>query len=1428
MIGKFIYRAVFLILLNIITSFTQFSSGQSLEAASDIRFDRISADQGLSQSSVFSLAQDKKGFIWMGTRDGLNRFDGYDFISYKNNPQDTNSLSNNEITKIYVNTQGNLWIGTRGGGLNYYDQALNRFTRYENLNYENIVRDIFETGEGPLWVGTSEGLLKSVRRLPNGRYIFTNLTNSATYTSEGQPIPKTKANKSVISINCLSPGKLLIGTEYGLFSYDVGENVFHKINLGESDNSIVTSTLIEKNGTIWVGTFNGLVKLIPKNAKSDGYNLEFYNTRQNNLHRLLQNRIEAITRDCFGNVWAGTHGGGLVKIEKDGKTGIYINNASDSQSLADNIVNSLLMDNGGVLWIGSESQGCNKLDLYRKKFVHIHNIPNNSNSLCSNSVTAIAGSDEGVVWIGSAVKGLDKLTYNHDGTYRIEHFNDIPINSGLTVNEVISLFQDKDDVLWIGTGSNAITRYKKGEGFRSFPINGYVFAIHQDKLNHLWLGTWGQGLCLLDRDKGSVKRFSNVPGNFHSLSSDKVLAIFDDTWGNLWVGTKAGGINVEPLAKLSQGKNEFQSFKHNENDFNSLVHNDVYCITQDKNGNIWLGTGGGLCRVIWPKGQPVSGKMPEGKIQFESYLEKDGLPNGMIFGIVEDRHGNLWLSTNNGLSMFDPNTKVFVNYNVNDGLQANEFHANAYMEDKLGNMYFGGVNGLTVFNPDDLKDNPCIANVVITSFKVFNKVIKPGVAINGRQILDCDITQTKNIVLTYKDKEITLNFAAMHYANPQRVSYAYRLLGFNDKWQTIDGGNRSVTYTNLDDGKYTFQVKATNNDGKWNETPLEVKITMLPPFWRKPWFYLIYAVIIVFLLYVFRKYSLIAVKEKNRLAIERLEHKKQLELSHAKMRFFTNVSHEIRTPLTLISDPLNQVISNGNLDEGSRKSLSLVSNNVGRLLNMVNQLLQLRNIDLGSVKLKISEIQFIPFLKEITGHFEQQSNLRKIKFEFNSDLTDSYLYLDQEMISTVFYNLLSNAFKFTPENGSVSVNIYRYKGRVSKMDFFNIWRRFSSKRQVTNWVAVEIVDNGKGIPHRELRNIFHRFYQANDPGSLQHAGSGIGLALVKEYVGLHKGQVKLVSKPGKGSIFTVYLRTGNQHFKEGQFIVDDEKDAGAEAKLNGFGKTTGTYDYEKVIRDTRAVKDNTPLILVIEDDVDLANYISEHLSKNYIVEIAFDGKNGLKKADNLMPELIISDVMLPEMNGLQLCKKLKNEIETSHIPIILLTARTAEENVMEGYEHGADIYMPKPFNIEVLAKQVRMLIESRARLRHKYCQQLVLEPTDITITSTDERFIKQLMEVTDSHIADPEFDVARLVDAMSMSHTVILRKVKALTSMSLVDFIKEQRLKKAALILQKGKISIAEVGYMVGFSDPKYFSKCFIKEFGKTPTEYCNEFQLSK
>lgn len=1406
------------------------ADGQQPMELSNTRFGVISSQQGLSQSSVFSLAQDHKGFIWIGTRDGLNRFDGYNFITYKIDPQDTGSISNNEITVIHADRHGDIWIGTRGGGLNKYVTRWNRFVRFSHLTPEKIIRDIYESPEGTLWVGSSDGLLRADIADKENPGSFVNLSKKSIYLDEdGQLLSQQKTIVSVVSINRLAPDTLLIGTETGMFLFLSKENKFVRFNVGDANDFIITSILIASDKAIWAGSFNGLIKAVRANPYTDEYRLTTYSTRGQGRYHLFSNRIESLVQDPFENIWAGTRGGGLVKIEPNGNVHCFRNDENDINSIRDNIVNSLLVDKTGVLWIGTESQGCNTLDLSSKKFMHIRSIPNNPNSLSGALVTAITGTGGHTVWIGSAVKGLDKLRFDERGNYSIENIRILPVvNTGEITSEVISLLYDRDGELWIGNATENLIRYSERRGFMSYVTDGFVFSLLEDHEGRIWYGTWGQGLGWFDKKTNTQRRVESSPDATRALSSDKVIALYEDNMKNLWAGTKGGGVNIIPLHMVSAGNSDFVTYRHNLKDNRSLSHNDVYCVLQDHKNDIWIGTGSGLNKVEWNRQQSLTEAILKGEIEFTSYQEKDGLSNGVVYGILEDRKGNLWLSTNNGLSMFDPSIRKFINYNVNDGLQANEFYANAYFKDIKGNMFIGGVNGLTMFNPDDIVQHPLNSQVVLTGLKILNKTINPGVATGNRMILKDAIFNTDRLRLSYKDKEITLEFSALHYANPQRVRYQYRLLGFNDEWQQVDGSTHSVTYTNLDDGNYNFQVRAINDDGISTGPVTELEISVMPPFWRKPWFFFIYVFIIVAGLALFRTYSLIAVKEKNKLLIERLEHKKIIEMTEAKMRFLTNISHEIRTPLTLISDPLDVVLAEGTMDDTSKKNLKLISKNVHRLLGLANQLLQLRKIDLGILQPKMTQVDLIPFLKDILVYFEQHATRRNIRLHFQTEVPEILVKFDPELMTTVFYNLIANSFKYTADDGSISISVYPHKGPVQQKLLESLKRKLGLKQGRRQFIGIKIADTGRGIPHNELNNIFRRFYQVNIDGTHHSSGSGIGLSLVKEYIDIHKGYIEVNSNQ-HGSTFTVYLPYESKSVERNARILKKQPEEENIAKaqfIETFSDEESTAEIAPAVEDVRGQPDSQ--ILIIEDDHELADYLVEYFGKKYRVGIAYNGVKGLKMAREEMPELIISDVMLPEMSGLQLCDALKTTIETSHIPIILITAQATEENINEGYRHGADLYITKPFSIKVLDAQVKMLIESRNLLRDRYSKQILLKPADVTITPVDEKFLKKLMHVMEDNLSNSDFDVTGLVDAMHMSHTTILRKVKALTGVSLVELIKNYRIRKAALILQKDKLPVAEVSYMVGFTDPKYFTKCFVKEFGKTPTEYMAEFHAGK
>ncbi len=1382
------------------------------EQFSNLSFNAYSTLQGLSQSSVLCIVQDKEGFIWMGTKDGLNRFDGYSFRHFRHDPKQHSSISSNEIITLSLSHEGDLFIGTRGGGLNKYLASEGSFIRITELStFDNTVTSISCAGDGFVYVGTSEGLFECVPdKAGTHRYSCSNLSTVSTYNSQtGNLLPYDRSILSVVAIAPFPEKQFLIGTESGIFIFSPAAKTFRQLDLGNLNYSKINTMVwdVKKSEVLWVGTSEGIARLTFQNNQLQHYRI--FDHHHPGWSKNDIDWINTLSIDSTGNLWVGTRGGGLITIDQKGEASHYYSDFSQSDRIGDNMVNSLLVDQTGVLWIGTESRGGVSLDLFRKKFNHLENQTPTGLSLTHDLVTAISGNSN-TIWVGTAFNGLNRLEFSSDKLVWTEHFNQIPMGSGKTSNEIISLLYDNTNTLWIGAASNNVLTYHPQRGFKPIVAGGFVFSFLQDRENDIWIGTWGKGIGIYRPETNSFDLFSPSGTDNRSLSSDKVLSIFDDRWGNLWVGTKGGGLNVIPLQKIKQGYLQFTHYRPDDSDSLSLPHNDVYCMMADSKGNYWIGTGNGLCKVIFPDVDP-NDNLLKGKVQFVKYTQENGLPGNVVYGILEDSMGKLWISTINGLSAFDLEKNYFKNFNVHDGVQSHEFHSNAYFKASNNRLFFGGDKGISFFNPNEISSNPFPSNIVISGLRVMNQTVYPNQKIFGKTILKKEIAHTDKITLSPKHKEFTLEFSALHFANPEGVQYAYRLLGFNEEWRYTTGSERSATYTNLWEGTYTFEVKATNNDGIWSDPVRQITIKVTPPYWRSPWFYLIYIVIIISGLLLFRRYSLIAVSEKNRLMIEQLERKNLVENTEAKMRFFTNISHEIRTPLTLISNPLDELIREGKLDEFSKGKLKLIAKNVARLLNLTNQLLQLRRIDKGGIEPHFSPVLLVPFTKDILGYFEQRAIQKSIELSFISEIDPSeQAWIDAEMITTSIYNLLSNSFKFTAQGGKIALRVY-------KKNTDEILPLLRKRKKNLPMFAIEVSDSGSGISQNEIEKIFIRFYQGQGNKKGDSAGSGIGLSLVKEYIELHQGEVLAESAKGKGTILTLLLPTGKKH-------VDNSSPhpilSAADTLLPVEEDRWDEPENGEKIENTTTSKGSYPKILIVEDDQDLAKYLAETLGSNYRTAICTNGKTGLAKTREWEPNLVVSDVMMPETNGNEMCQAIKSDIETSHIPVILLTAKASDENTYEGYQSGADLYITKPFKMELLEVQIKQLLLTRRQLQDKYSKQILLKPKDITITSIDEQFLEKLNTIIENNLSETDFDVTEMVKQMNMSHSTVLKKIKALTGMPLVEFVKNQRLKRAAQILVQDKLQIAEVAYMVGFSDPKYFSKCFSKAFGMTPSEY--------
>lgn len=1345
-------------------------------------FQLASAVNSLSQSSVLCMTQDSVGFLWIGTKDGLNRFDGYEFVTYKYDRDNINSLSSNEISCLVIQNNRWLWIGTRSGGINRLEFATGAITRFSGLTYDDQVRDLYIDSEGQLWAGTAEGLLK----YDYDKERFVNITGSIVYRNENNEVfSPSRQNLSIVSIYQHEPTKLLLGAENGLFEFDFKEHTsFRSVVLPNRNQSVFTKIRRDSKGQLWASSYDGLM-LLRKNNKRSGYDIEYYNENAPAPRTLPVDWVQDFIEDKDGNMWLATRGSGLLRMVDGNIADVFDNTIGRDATMPDNLVNSLFIDRTGVLWIGTENKGLCCLDLYAKKF---RSIIQEAGGLSDNLVTALTGG-QSVLYAGTASSGIDIFRIEGKRFYKLGNIPRVVIGAGRWKKEVSALCLDSDSNLWIGTATNRLVVLNRNGSSDSYVVNGFVFSLLEDKEGRIWFGTWGQGFGYIDKRTRNIVQYYDTPITVLGLESDKVIALLIDSHGLLWVGTKGGGLSVARIDDILQRRVRFRTFMHDPEDETSLAYNDVYGIREDREGRIWIATGKGLNMLD----HETVGNVLDSKVVFQHIGEDDELLGGLVYSILEDNSGHLWIGTNRGLCRYSHKGGKVVNYDSNDGLPCSGFKPNsAFLNPHTGEMLFGGVDGIAIFHPDSIENNPFDAKVAITGMRLHNNIVLPMQKANGRSILDINIFFKDTISLAYSDNEVSFEFSAFHFSSPEKVRYAYRLVGFNDTWQEISGRNRRINYTNLKPGKYTLQIKATNNDGVWSPHVCELHINVAPPFWLTPWAYGVYAILMLILLIIFRKYSVIAVKKKNQLIIESIKHKKETELSEAKMRFFTNVSHEIRTPLTLIHSPLKQLLDRGDLDWEIKRSLLLIYRNVKRLMVQVNQLLDLRKMDKGEFTVRKSVFALDTLIREAIVDFESLITKNHIKIDFRNNVADSRIKSDRNLVETIVHNLVSNALKFSPVNSTVTISIERQE-----------------KESGDDVLILKVRDEGPGIPEDTINSVFDRFYQVKRNAFEHLGGSGLGLAIVKEFVEKLGGEVMVQNQVDKGCCFTVVLPPGD--LSEAEKLTADEP--------------VVREEFDAVVLDENySVSGGNQVLMIVEDDADLAAYLSSVFSRKFKVHVFDDGDKAAAEVRDLIPDLIICDIMLPGMNGIDFTKLVKTNQETSHIPVIMLTARAGDEDKFAGFQVGADAYIVKPFSINVLEAQVASILKSRQAFRTKFSKQLTLEPGQEVITPSDEKFLRRLLEITEKYMSDPSFDVAILVDEMGMSHSKILKKIKALTGLSLVEFIRSMRIKKAVQIFSQDKLSVSEVAFMVGFSDPKYFGKCFAKEIGMKPTDFIKQY----
>jgi len=1302
--------------------------------------------------------------MWFATTDGLNKYDGTNFTVYRNIIDDSTSLRANEVLSLHEDRAGNLWIGTGGGGMSRYNRQKNAFEHFifENtgLNRNAVIKSICSDYRGKLWIAPYGSL-----------YVMDTASRSISQVnlSDANGIPVKTVVECIVED---SKHRIWIGTENGLFKYTIATNSFRRYLYQAGDPSSLAHDHVraiaeDRSGSIWVGTANGLCKLQP----DEQHFVTYWNIPGSDAS-LSNNQVTCIEADNDGLLWVGTLNGINSVNIATGKVATYNTEDGNIFSLTGKAISCSYFDKEGIYWFGTFIRGINKYD----RNINLFGLKLTS-TFCRKGgpppmVTNFAENTNGNVYVATFDGGL----YRFDLRTGEVRQTDVRL-SGRTVEplEIMALHMTHENRLCIGTYGKGViilnTITGKTEQITTgntpgHPYSNDIYCMTEDSRGNIWAGTNGAGIHVIRNNKIIVTYSPNPSGPNERLLpiNGYIRAFAEDADKNIWIGTHGGGVAV-----YQPGSDTWTIFNQ---DNSRLPSNKIQSLLSDSRGMMWVGTDGG--------GLSMFNKQ---KKQFTRFTEKDGLQNTTIYQIVEDRHGQLWLSTNTGISSMDPTSHKFRNFTSYNGVQNSNFVHGSGIRLSGGEILFGGLEGINYFNPAGLTINHNVPKVLLSDLKISNKSVVAGKDAPIKE----DISIVKEIRLDYK-QNFALSFVALNYTLAKQNLYAYKLEGFEKDWN-YNGTNNTASYTNLDPGTYIFHVKASNNDGVWNTAESSIKIYVRPPFWRTTAAYIFYILVVGGLLLYSRYRVMSSLRKKLILEQEQQQVKRLQQLDRLKLKFLTNLSHDFRTPIALISGPIDQLID-GEKNNAKLDKLFIIRRNAKRLLNLVNQLLDFRKMEEQELTLQLSKGEFISFVKDVSGSFQDLSERKHINFSFSSTILRLEALFDHSKIERILFNLLSNAFKFTLEGGSISVVLENSHVR---------------ENDTNTWVTMKVTDSGIGIPKETVDRIFDRFYQNDPSAAILNYGTGIGLSIAKEFVNMHGGKIDVESEPGNGSTFTIHIplaiATESADVMQGSTVV--EKKVLTSRKING-------KENRKAL----------PMILLVEDNEDFRFYLKDNLRENYMVIEAANGKEGWQKALAHHPQLIVSDISMPEVNGIDMVNKLKADRRTSHIPVILLTALADQQQQIKGLETGANDYITKPFDFEVLSAKIKSLLELKSAMKSTYVKQINLTAPVVKVDSSDEVLLQEIVLFLEQNLMNPQLSVEVVSKQFGMSRSTLYTKLLQIAGQTPIEYIRSFKLERAALLLQKSNMTIAEVGYQVGFTTPNYFARSFKQKFGMLPSEY--------
>lgn len=1395
----------------------------------DFVFSRINLDEFHRQYFVEDILRDDVGFIWFATREGLYRYDGKSLKNFQNNPNDSTSLKSNYINGLCLDNANTFWVVSEQY-LYKYDKKKESFTAYrlprndENSDGNNIMSQLKADKQGNIWIATwDRGLLKFD-------------TKTLKFKQFGKNIFKTNTIRAVLQDRM---NTLWIAAHTGLFIYNpqtdkIEEFSFLRSQATSKEFTQLNTLFEDKNGVIWIGSNGGIVQFERLSASITFIPIAPFSFQKD------KNIVEDFYDNGKGHLWVATRDGLFIYNKaKNLITKSLIGNKNDEAGLLSSDIRVLYNDNRGSLWIGSHNGGINKYALQKNKF---ETLKIESNEIGDNRIFSIFQSNDNLLWLGTE-NGLYSANLT---TKALKSYNHIPALQSVLVSGIA---QDIEGNLWVGTDKDGLIKFNPktqkaqqllfdNEKLVSFSSND-IWDIYSDSKGRVWLCKSGNGLVCYDPKLNKSTTYTKDPKNAKSISSNTTGCIVEDEKGGFWIGTSAQGLNY-----LNPENGEFTHYFHEKDNKNSLINNKILSLYVDSNKNLWIGTIEGLDLFNVTKNT------------FQHFGINEGLTNLNIQSLKEDNQQNIWASTSKGLFKHNKLTGRFIKYTSTDGLPSDQFLAGSVYKNQRGIVFFGTENGLVYFDPKTIELNKYIPNIIFTNIKLFNKNVPIG------ETLSESVVTSKKLDLNYKENYVTVEFAVLDYQNPSKNKYSWYLEGLEKTWNDATAENWA-TYNNLAPGNYILKVKASNNDDVWNEAGIELFISIHPPFYLTWWFKFLGIVFIIGLVLAYYYIRVNKIKKENILlekkvayrtetinqqkdALERAnldlseqrdeiisqanqlkEYNKNLqeqqekikdqtvrlqELDKVKTKFFANISHEFRTPLTLIIGPLSKLMNEATTST-LQKQYEIMLRNAHRLLRLINQLLDLSSIDAGYLKLKVSEGDINNYVHQIFDTFALRAERQSIYYQYMATEAPINGFFDWDKVEKIVYNLLSNAFKNTPDGGSVIVNV---SNTITTLQVNNAEINASS-------VEIRVADTGVGIPSDLKNQIFERFYRVEHSNNRTAPGAGIGLSLTKELILAHYGTIQVESELGKGSEFIVTIPIDKQCFSPDEIV--DELNINIESNLKTIQLIESTTDSKSAASSLEMIESDKPILLIIEDDKDLNNFLSTHFSAEYFVKTAFNGIEGLNTAFECLPDLIVSDIMMPGDDGLTISKILKTDERTNHIPIILLTAKDAEIEKITGLETGVDDYITKPFEINLLEIRIRNLIDQRKKLMERFGKIITLQPTNIKVNKADDNFLMKAMDIIERNMENPSFDVDLFTREIGISRTLLYRKVRALTNQSINDFIRSVRLKRAAQLLQSGTYNVTEAALQSGFTNQSYFSKCFEQQFGELPSKYANKYK---